>query len=280
MPRRKELQINYPVAMTRKVTLYHNLTQIHYQRFYEQASARMASIQGLRVNEDTDEEIARIEEVFRSVLGNANETVTALETQWKKRLEDTGFDPDLDSLQGGVTFDAPVTTPWSNRYLEIYRGVDRALMLIEMAWVSEEIGSMLDKRNAVNEARKPLVDSARQVQRAVTQAFQEARARNDKREVSKRVPQGWGDAGQLIATRAPEVFDVLRECSAEDRKLFDKLIDGFKQQLSDEELSAAIDEVAQIIINGPDESEASTDPSEEDSDGDELLKDAAGDATA
>ncbi|AOU97798.1 hypothetical protein BI364_07310 [Acidihalobacter yilgarnensis] len=192
-PRKKDMQVSYPVAMTRRITLHHNLTQTHFQRFFQQASARMASIQGLRVNEDTDEEILRIEGMFKEIIAKAIETLGASQQHWKERLEGAGFDPDMSSVQGGLEFDAPITTPWSNKYLEVYRRCDDALMLVEMAWIAEELESVIDKRNAVAEVRKPLVETARQIQRAVTQAFQESRQRDEGRsKKSARVPEAWG----------------------------------------------------------------------------------------
>ncbi|WP_198034214.1 hypothetical protein [Acidihalobacter ferrooxydans] len=260
--RRKELQISYPVAMTRKVTLHHNITQIHYQRFFDTASARMASVQGLRVNEDTDDEIMRIEELFKVSLEKAAQQLSAITKQWKERLEAAGVEPDSNSLSQGIEFDAPITTPWSNRLLKLYGQCDEALMLIEMNWIIEELGSVVDKRNAVVEARAPLVETVRQIQRAVTQAFQETKTK-EAHHNPKPTPQAWGESGTYLAEHAPDVFEVLSGATAQEPALFDKLIQGIKAQQTDPRVREAVDAVAQTIREA-DENESPAVDSESD----------------
>lgn len=248
-PRKKDMQVSYPVAMTRRITLHHNLTQTHFQRFFQQASARMASIQGLRVNEDTDEEILRIEGMFKEIIAKATETLGASQQHWKERLEGAGFDPDMSSVQGGLEFDAPITTPWSNKYLEVYRRCDDALMLVEMAWIAEELETVIDKRNAVAEVRKPLVETARQIQRAVTQAFQESRQRDEARSKKSRFPEAWGENGRYVAEIAPELVSLLVDAPASDPELFQRMLEGFKDQYAGKKLHAALDAIAEIKLN-------------------------------
>lgn len=249
MAKKREMQVSYPIVIKRKIRLYHNLTQIHFQRFYEQASARMASIQGLKVNEDTDDEIAQIEALFNEVLENANNDIQEIVDNWKSKLEDAGVDPSLENLQGGVELEAPVTTPWSNKYFEIYKKSDNALMLIEMAWIGEEIQSVLEKRDAINKARKPLTDITKQVQRAVTKAFQEAS--NKTKKPSATTHDSWGKDGKLLSEKAPEVVEFFAAVQKDpvDKVLFDETVQALsnKHAESGEEVLNAIHAISNLM---------------------------------
>lgn len=240
----RKLHVSYPVAMTRKVTLFHHLTQVHYQRFFQQASTRMASIQGLHVNPDKDDEIEQLEEVFTSVLDDALQSLTEQQANWTARLEAVGIDPNLDDMQGGEPFDAPLTTPWGSKLLRVYLGTDRVLLLVERAWVGEELGGVLEKREATNRARAPMVECARQIQRAVTQAFQEARRRED----HIAAPTLYGDAGKHLLKVAAEALTALKAADARDVEAFRTLADQLKAQHPDAETGEAIEDVFAVRV--------------------------------
>lgn len=201
MPKPSNLEIQYPVAMTKSVTLYHHLTQIHHQRFFSDSSSRMASIQGLRINGDADAEVERLETVFRASLESATSELNAEIDAMTKLLTTEGIDPDLSKVAGGVECASPITSPWANKLLNLYVLTDRALMTLELLWIGEVV-TTLEKRDKANEIRAKLANTVRQIQRTVTQAFQEAR----RKQQMVRVPRAYGETGEFLA----------RHLSAED----------------------------------------------------------------
>lgn len=239
----RSMQVSYPVAMTKKVTLFHHLTQIHFQRFFQQASTRMASIQGLQVNQETEQEIEHLENVFNEILLKSQESLATQQQSWTSRLEANGVDPGLDGVHGGETFDAPITTPWSMKLLKIYQACDRVLLMVEMTWIAEEF-SVLEKREASNNARAPLVECARQIQRAVTQAFQEAK----RKQQYVAVPPAYGDAGKLLYRQEPEALEAIKTANARDTDAFNATVEDLKAKTTDPDISHALEEVRVIRL--------------------------------
>lgn len=242
---RERLQVSYPVVLTKRLTLRHHLVQRHYQRFYEQASIKLASVQGLRLNPGQEDALVALEKLFDQLLHDSLESSKASIAQWTGRLESAGVDASVVRQTAGLDFDAALTTPWNARLCALYEQVDHALLLIEAAWIAGEINGIQAKIQASNEARQSLNTCVRQIQRAVTQAFQEARRRDDR--LSS--PPVYGDAGKHLLAHAPEALIALKAVNPRDEEALRACVDDLcARHAEDQDTLNAIRELASIRV--------------------------------
>lgn len=166
--------VSYP-PLVRTVRFASPAVQSFFQRWFDKTNTDLSKFLRMRTNQGTAEQAARLKEIYKGVLAAQKAAIAEHRQRMRAIMEENGIDAEM-GRDNAMEFQARITTPWTNAYLELYTLADDAFLDLHLLWITEAIDDADFKRTTVA-LRRTISTVKGQLFSAVDRALAEDRRR-------------------------------------------------------------------------------------------------------